>query len=261
MEGWVRRFVAARGYGFIDGDDGVRYFFHLDDVEDAALQEEDRDGFGGYPVRVVRNQRVSFRPDRTPKGPRARSVRRGASSQRRTTQAGRQKIYVNPDHFIMTRDSFVRGYEVVKVLSEGCWGLARDPNEAKDLLKQQAVDLGGNAIVNLWLEKLTEQEGCSNYRYTVHKFYGDAVVIKKIAYSSDPQLIARSEAEMEAVRRLGTYYAVGLSEPMTRPPLMRFAPVLAWSLVRTFATIGLMLIVLIARKATPSRFLGPGAGG
>lgn len=246
MEGWVRRFVAARGYGFIDGDDGVKYFFHLDDVEGAELQEEDREGFGASPVRMVRNQRVSFRPAETHKGPRARSVRRGASPGR-TTNA-RQKIYLDPDHFIMTRESSVRGYEVVRVLSQGCWGRARDPNEARDLLRDQARQLGGNAVVNLSLEKQTEQQGCSNYRYTVHKFYGDAVVVKRVAYSSDPHRIAASEAEMRRVHGLNTYYAVGLSASMSRPPFLKFAPILAWSLLRTFAAIAFALIVLAVRK-------------
>ena len=29
MKGTVKKYITARGYGFIEGEDGVSYFFHL----------------------------------------------------------------------------------------------------------------------------------------------------------------------------------------------------------------------------------------
>lgn len=52
---------------------------------------------------------------------------------------------------------------------------ARHPNRARELLKQRAIQQGANAVASLTREKFTEQDGCSNYHYTVHRFDGISV--------------------------------------------------------------------------------------
>ena len=32
MKGTVKKYITARGYGFIDGEDGISYFFHISDT-------------------------------------------------------------------------------------------------------------------------------------------------------------------------------------------------------------------------------------
>lgn len=32
MKGKVRKYITSRGYGFIDGEDGLSYFFHITDT-------------------------------------------------------------------------------------------------------------------------------------------------------------------------------------------------------------------------------------
>lgn len=54
IEGEVISFVASKGYGFISGDDGERYFVHQKDVK------------GGEPL--TSGQRVTFVPTPSPKG-------------------------------------------------------------------------------------------------------------------------------------------------------------------------------------------------
>ncbi|MEU0561456.1 cold shock domain-containing protein [Dactylosporangium sp. NPDC006015] len=221
MHGWVRNFVVARGFGFITGDDGQDYFFHLDDVT----------GHGAPST----GQAVSFTPGRTAKGLRARSV---AVSGR--TPQGRP-VYIDPDHFIMTRAPEVRGFIIVRVLSHDAWGESNDPNEAKDILRQQAERLGANAIVGLALTKYTKNETCSNYRYTMHRFTGRAVVVKKAGYSFDPEVIARTQEGMRDTGGDAAWHSVGRTS-LVRPPLWRFVPMLSWSLARTVLTIGAVAV-------------------
>lgn len=224
MQGRVRSFLAVKSYGFIDGDDGESYFFHLDDVRS--------------PRPPVPRQEVTFRPTATPKGLRARSVILGTSP---------QLVYVDPDRFIMTREPEIRGHIVVKVVAEDCWYESNDLNQARDGLKQFGQEWGANAIVDLTLKKYTALEGCSNYRYTMHRFYGNAVIVKRTHYTTDPDLIARSEAEMKQVRDRSTYYFSGGRRSMTRPPAWKLMPALAWSIMRTAAAISGLLVVRLIR--------------
>ena len=118
MRGWVRSFLAERSYGFIDGEDGESYFFHLDDVRDNEP--------------VAAGQEVTFRPSATPKGLRARSVIPG--QQPRPVQL----VYLEPDRFIMTREPEIRGHVIVQVVGQGIWYEANDPNQARDGLRNLA---------------------------------------------------------------------------------------------------------------------------
>jgi CspA family cold shock protein len=127
--GRVRRYDSAKGYGFISGDDGLDYFFHITNVTGDT--------------RIATGHHVTFEPGTSEKGPRARRVVVRGKPPR-------------PDRFIMVRESEVRGYEIVKVIAEDCWYEAYDPNEARDGLKEQAISWGANAIVGLYLEKYSK---------------------------------------------------------------------------------------------------------
>jgi len=239
MHGWVRSFRADRSFGFIQGDDGQDYFFHLDDVR-------------GHEPPAPR-QEVSFSPTRTAKGLRARSVAPSGRAPRA------QQVYLNPDHFIMTREPEIRGYVILRVVGQEAWAESNDPNQAKDILRQQAESWGANAIVGLTLKKYTTSDACSNYRYTMHRFYGDAVVAKKIGYTTDPQVIARSQAEMRATGNDSKYHSMG-SSSLARPPLWRFVPMVAWSLVRTVMLIGTVVVRQVVAGITDGK-RGRGAPG
>lgn len=66
MRGVVKRVVAERGFGFIQGQDGADYFFHRSAVEGA---------FGD----LEEDAEIEFEPSTGPKGPRAARVRPTAS--------------------------------------------------------------------------------------------------------------------------------------------------------------------------------------
>ncbi len=68
MTGIVQRYDAVLRWGFIIGDDGVRYFVHRSDVAGPVLMP---------------SERVEFTPTPSPKGPRAANVRRAAEEAKR----------------------------------------------------------------------------------------------------------------------------------------------------------------------------------
>jgi CspA family cold shock protein len=167
--GQVRRYDSEKGYGFISGDDGTDYFFHITNVTDGAY--------------ISRGNRVTFEPGTSEKGPRAHRIiiREMPSRPDRGKPA-------QPDRFIMTREPEARGYKVIKVIAE-CWGEAFDPNKAKDALKEQAISAGANAVVGLELEKYSKSPypiwarllGVgTNYYQTMHRFHGTAVVVRRL---------------------------------------------------------------------------------
>ena len=186
MSGLVHRYNSVKGYGFLIGEDEQSYFFHITDVT-------------GDP-QIEKNYLVTFEPSVSPKGPRARHVVvqgkyvpiQGQPRQRATRT---KAVYRDPAHFIMTRNPTVTGYVIDRVIIEDCWGEDFDPNKAKDVLREYAIAQGANAIVNLHLEKYSKSPnsiegplwlkvisiavGNENYKQTMHRFHGTAVVIKK----------------------------------------------------------------------------------
>jgi CspA family cold shock protein len=63
--GTIKRVVSDRGFGFIAGEDEKEYFFHRDGLESSL----DFD-------RLVGGETVEFEPEQSPKGPRAKQVRK-----------------------------------------------------------------------------------------------------------------------------------------------------------------------------------------
>jgi cold shock protein len=57
--GKVKRLVHARGFGFIEADNGRELFFHRSGVEGTTFEA------------LLEGQRVSFEVEQAPKGPRA----------------------------------------------------------------------------------------------------------------------------------------------------------------------------------------------
>jgi cold shock CspA family protein/uncharacterized protein YbjQ (UPF0145 family) len=222
MRGTVRSFLPQKSFGFIHGEDGNDYFFHIADVAGA--------------VQLAPLQSVQFDPTATPKGLKARSVQPGPMP---------QLIQVTPNQFIMTKLNYVRGYEIVRQVGTA-WGKSNDPNVARDLLKQQAIGLGANAVINMGCDRYTEQKGCSNYRYTMHRFDGTAVVVARNEYAFD--------ADISSSAKHGNYSRSHFScddadqEILVRPHALVFYPRLMLAWVKTIAFIvGLIPVVLFCR--------------
>lgn len=166
MRGTVRAFIAEQGFGFIDGEDGVGYFAHRDEVRGGVL---------------VPGQRVDFTPTSTPKGPRARAIAPGVVP---------TLVYLPPDEWIVARSATVRGYVLAREVGTcAAWG--RDLDAVRDRLCDAAASLGANAVLGLGRAQRRSGTWFSAYRWTEHEMAGRAVVLLRPAYTTDAALIAR----------------------------------------------------------------------
>ena len=62
-DGTIKRIVLDRGFGFLEGEDGKEYFFHMSGLAEGLQIESLREG-----------QKVSYDTERSPRGPRATRV-------------------------------------------------------------------------------------------------------------------------------------------------------------------------------------------
>lgn len=68
MNGTVSNILSSKGYGFISGENGQEYFFHMTETLDwNAIIADFKGGGAGF-------VKVTFDPIKTPKGPRASNV-------------------------------------------------------------------------------------------------------------------------------------------------------------------------------------------
>ncbi len=176
IAGVVISFVPIKGYGFIKGEDGEQYFFHLDDVE------------GRVPL--VTGQHVTFMPTPSAKGSKAKRLVPGP---------GPTVIYVEPYDFVWSKAGSPKGMKRVLITGKG-WSESSDLNKARQLLIETARLWGANAVLHVTQSRYTEEEGGSNYKYTVHRFDAELAVVKVIKTASDPELIAASQAQMQTLK-------------------------------------------------------------
>ncbi|WP_247263247.1 MULTISPECIES: DUF3742 family protein [Pseudomonas] len=176
IAGVVISFVPIKGYGFIKGEDREQYFFHLDDVEGRAP--------------LVTGQNVTFMPTPSAKGSKAKRVVPGP---------GPTDIYVEPYDFVWSKAGPPKGMKRVLITGKG-WSESSDLNKARQLLIETARLWGANAVLHVTQSRYTEEEGGSNYKYTVHRFDAELAVVKVIKTTSDPELIAASQAQMQTLK-------------------------------------------------------------
>ena len=169
MEGNIKSFLETKGYGFINGNDNKSYFFHISDVlsSDQNLEE------GAF---------VDFDEAATPKGYKALKVRVLSSN----------NYYERPiDEFYWSRKSAPSKYTT---LHSGQLEFADENLEnAREELKETALNLGFNAVVKVKYFKTT---GCSgNYNYSIHHFRGDCCLLATKVACKDPNRIQKQEKE------------------------------------------------------------------
>lgn len=185
--GTVISFHTDKKFGFVRDAEGDTHFAHASEVVNASI--------------LAVGQDVEFDIKPTPKGSRAVNISALKTNLYRRKITQKEQAYVDPDQFVMTREPEVRGCIIVSVLDTQFWAKSNDPNEAREMVKQNAISLGGNAVVSLDVQRHTEQAGCSNYKYTMHLATGAAVIVKRVVTTNDPAVIQASRDDMSAIEK------------------------------------------------------------
>lgn len=209
LTGVVKSFMPAKGFGFIQGDDGKSYFVHQNAVTDGSV--------------LADGQKVAFEGEPSPKGYRALRVVPGEPLPPPTT------VYSEPDSFVWARSELPRGMAVVFWISDGAWAESRRPAEARDMLTRIARQQGANAVVNVRTDTYSAWGG-GNYYYTMHRFVGDTACVMRVKQSTDPEVIARSDAwheEMQVWLALNPPIVPAEDPGMSLKALLSFAKVVA----------------------------------
>ena len=161
--GCVISYIEEKQYGFIDGDDNRKYFFHKNDILDKTV--------------VIRDgMQLEFDPIATAKGYAAKEIKVLASQKTRSTI----DTYVTPEEVYISKTNSVKGWEVVETSDWKVIGTSKDLDTAKSDVLYYAEKIGGNALLNYRYTTSKESEGTSGggtYHYTMHSFSGDVVTI------------------------------------------------------------------------------------
>lgn len=229
MEGTVRSFLANKGYGFADGDDGNSYFLHSSDLCEACD--------------LAPGVRIAFEETAAPKGYRARRIR--------TLAKGQPERYETPSSIAWTSHSEFRDWQVIESVPWVIVGSSKDSMEkARIDLERRAAQLGANAVMLVKYRRETGQEasgaagryGSGIHHFSVHHYRGvPAVVGRAVEVGGTPreellglprridELASRFAKKNQVRRRLGLAGMVlGLA-------------FLAWAAVRYHNVVGLML--------------------
>lgn len=159
----INNFIAGKGYGFIDGDDGKSYFFHIKDFVSPLPDDVVEEG-------VL----VEFDPTPSPKGLRANKVRAlGDSDDIR---------YIIPDSFMVFKRGVPKAW---KVLESSQWKVEYESpsmDDAENKIIKKASSLGANAISELKYSIRRGSRGThggGTYHFSLHCFEGRPLVIAK----------------------------------------------------------------------------------
>lgn len=159
MQGTIKTYLPEKRYGFIKGNDGKDYFFHENNFIDKSHIRS-----------LAEDVLIEFEQVATPKGYQAKQCK--------VLSTIEEMKYIQPDTFITTKQSYIKGWEIIEA---GEWVVlsssADSPDAAKDIVIQKAKRIGANALVDLRYNKSTGSEG--NYEFSIHHFQGRITVIGK----------------------------------------------------------------------------------
>lgn len=167
MTGAVKTFLPEKGYGFIRGDDGKDYFFHLSQVRNQPAD------------RVCEEALVTFVQKATPKGYRAERID--------LVNPDAVTRYIVPDRVLISKDSEVRGWEILERTTWYAHGKSSDsPDAAKAAMIAWARDVGAKGVTDVSYYKTVGKEGA--YRFSVHHYSGRVVILGKRSLRGTYQL-------------------------------------------------------------------------
>jgi cold shock CspA family protein len=170
MKGYICKYLDEKGFGFVMGDDGKEYFFHISQIINKQIEV---------------GHAVDFNPAFNKKGYNAQDITVGGEL---------EKIYKNPSEFIAQKskinDSKYKIFSLVNFTTKD-----RDPNVARQKLINKAISLGLNSALDIQTTRHTESQG--NYQYTVHELSSGLCLVKEISFTTDKNEALRNDAEIK----------------------------------------------------------------
>lgn len=172
MKGRVKTYLSNKGYGFIKGDDGKDYFFHVDEFKTSKEVEN-----------ICEETYVDFEQAVTPKGYKA--------VQCKLLNEIEVNTYVTPNNFMTSKTKTVKGWELLETGNWMVFGSSKDsPDQAKQFAINRAKKVGANVIFDLEYYKTTGEEDNRSifdspnykggvYRYTIHNFSARTGIVGK----------------------------------------------------------------------------------
>ncbi len=149
MNGVIKSFLSDKGYGFIKGEDGKDYFFHISDITNFFDNITD-----GLPA--------TFNTAATPKGYKAKNI---------TMTSLSELLYEVPTSVILVKESSIRGWEILEQLDEFIFASSEhSPEDARRQLAEIAKEFKISGITQLTYFKTKASSG--NYIFTIHNFKG-----------------------------------------------------------------------------------------
>lgn len=175
MKGKVVSFVAAKKFGFIDGDDGESYFLHVSKLKDKSQQ--------GL---LIKGAIVSFDPTPTP---------RGLSAAQITVLPVHLGVRLVP--FFVTKNEPKHGSVILRKKIETSF--LDSPEEAFDHLKSCAMQATCNAVLNIKLDRHVFSDG--NYKFSRFAYLGELALITEEYVCSSEKEANSSILETEQLRK------------------------------------------------------------
>ena len=184
MKGTVVSFLLQKGYGFIKGDDGKSYFFHVSALKnkaDVGLLDDGVTLSFEQEATPKCYQAVAITVLQTSKAPRVNSLPEVDKDREPHSHQQLPERYKVPDDIITSKHDDVRGWETLEVTEKIFTSSDPSMDKAKDKLFVIARRYGANALLNLRYDKSTDADG--NYRFSVHHFSAQLASVGRL----DPQ--------------------------------------------------------------------------
>jgi cold shock CspA family protein len=164
INGHIILYHDMRRYGFIQGEDNRRYFFHKNSIKSNNFEIE----VGLY---------VIFTPGVSPKGYKALDI-----TIREVDPADMR--YQVPDKFIRTQASNIKGWKIINALNKVVTVKSKNLQEARQMLEELAISFHANAVINETYKKTSDTDD-GRYYYSVHNLSGMPVQVARLNHKGD----------------------------------------------------------------------------
>lgn len=177
--GIVKSYSEEKCFGFISNENGNSYFFHISDVNKECINK------------IAIGCSVSFNAIPKPKGMAAVDIKSDNSLLPIYECTGDLSV-------IVSKSARCGKNNAVLYVAPTIYVENRDPNTAVNILKNKAMQLGCNAILNLNRSRRTGSAWTSRYKYTIHTFSAVPALVKRVSYTRDLDISELNEQQIQS---------------------------------------------------------------